>query len=366
MGELQTVWGVLPSAYLFLAGVAAGTFFVSAVALLAAPQRYGRVANRGFLGALVLLGVGLLCLVAETEKPLRALLLPISFTNAGSWMTIGAWLLLATTAVYAAAGALSLPRLWRAGTAGSVGSDGLAGGVSRAARSSRLLRAGAEGVAGSDNPIGGVSRAVRVFAALGAVLSVGVAAYSAVLLMAAGSVPLWNNPVLVAVFLASAASMGVAVVSALVRCSGLREPSVLRVALVAAPLVELAAVAAFLATSSAGDATQQHSFNLIVTGTLAAAFWVGAIAVGIAAPTVLALAEILIGRLRPAAMQESSDRNERAGSGSGSGSARMVGIVSCACSLMGAFALRSVIVAAGVHASLTVPIAAAAAVGLTL
>ena len=339
MGELQTVWGVLPAAYLFLAGAAAGTFFVSAVALLAAPQHYGRVANRGFLGAFVLLCVGLLCLVAETEKPLRALLLPISFTNTGSWMTIGAWLLLATTAVYAAAGALSLPRFWRAGAAGSAGSDGLAGGV---------------------------FLAVRVLAAVGAVLSVGVAAYSAVLLMAAGSVPLWNNPVLVAVFLASAASMGVAVVSALVRCSGLREPSVLRVALVAAPLVELAAVAAFLATSSAGDATQQHSFDLIVTGPLAVAFWVGAIAVGIAAPAVLALAEILIGRLRPAAMQESSDRNERTGSGTGSGSARVVAIVSCACSLMGAFALRSVIVAAGVHASLVVPIAAAAAAGLTL
>ena len=339
MGELQTVWGVLPAAYLFLAGAAAGTFFVSAVALLVVPQHYGRVANRGFLGAFVLLCVGLLCLVAETEKPLRALLLPISFTNTGSWMTIGAWLLLATTAVYAATGALSLPRFWRAGAAGSAGSDGLAGGV---------------------------FLAVRVLAAVGAVLSVGVAAYSAVLLMAAGSVPLWNNPVLVAVFLASAASMGVAVVSALVRCSGLREPSVLRVALVAAPLVELAAVAAFLATSSAGDATQQHSFNLIVTGPLAAAFWVGAIAVGIAAPAVLALAEILIGRLRPAAMQESSDRNERAGSGSGSGAARVVSIVSCACSLMGAFALRSVIVAAGVHASLVVPIAAAAAAGLTL
>ena len=335
MGELQTVWGVLPAAYLFLAGAAAGTFFVSAVALLAAPQHYGRVANRGFLGAFVLLCVGLLCLVAETEKPLRALLLPISFTNTGSWMTIGAWLLLATTAVYAATGALSLPRFWRAGAAGSAGSDGLAGGV---------------------------FLAVRVLAAVGAVLSVGVAAYSAVLLMAAGSVPLWNNPVLVAVFLASAASMGVAVVSALVRCSGLREPSVLRVALVAAPLVELAAVAAFLATSSAGDATQQHSFNVIVTGPLAAAFWVGAIAVGIAAPAVLALAEILIGRLRPAAMQESSDRNER----TGSGAARVVSIVSCACSLMGAFALRSVIVAAGVHASLVVPIAAAAAAGLTL
>ncbi len=335
MGELQTVWGVLPSAYLFLAGAAAGTFFVSAVALLAVPQRCGRVANRGFLGALVLLCVGLLCLVAETEKPLRALLLPISFTNTGSWMTIGAWLLLATTVVYAAAGALSLPRLRRAGAAGSVGSDGLAGGV---------------------------SRAVRVLAAVGAVLSVGVAAYSAVLLMAAGSVPLWNNPVLVAVFLASAASMGVAVVSAVVRCSGLREPFALRVALVATPLVELAVVAAFLATSSAGDATQQHSFELIVTGPLAVAFWVGAIAVGIALPVVLALAEILVGHLRVPARQETPGCKELVVSGS----ARIVGIVSCACSLVGAFALRSVIVAAGVHASLAVPIAAAAAAGLTL
>ncbi len=339
MGELQTVWGVLPSAYLFLAGAAAGTFFVSAVAVLAVPRRYGRVVNAGFLTALVLLGVGLLCLVAETEKPLRALLLPISFTNTGSWMTIGAlllpisftnmgswmtigaWLLLVTMAVYAAAGVLSLPR-FRAGDA------------------------------------------VRALAAVGAVLSVGVAAYSAVLLMAAGSVPLWNDPVLIAVFLASAASMGVAIVSALLRVLGSRDPFALRVALMAAPLVELAVIAAFLAATSAGDATQQRSFELIATGPLAALFWAGAIVVGIVVPAVLAIAENLAERFRQSKPGAGADGDARGGGPSRAGQA--IAVAACVCALAGAFSLRYVIVSAGIHASLIVPIATAAAAGLTL
>lgn len=337
MDELQTVWGVLPALYLFLAGAAAGTFFVSAVLQIVNDKRYARVSCAGFMAALALLGVGLLCLVAETEKPLRALLLPVSFTNTGSWMTIGAWLLLAALLVFAAAGALSLPCV-RA----HVGARG--GGILRAA------------------------------SAVGAVLSVGVAAYSAMLLMAAPAVPLWSSPVLVAVFLASAASMGVAIVSGIVRWAGARresgsakeqsEPFALRVALVAAPLVELCAVVAFLGATAAGDATQQRSFGLIAAGPLAVEFWIGAVAVGIVVPVVIAVAEGAGGWLSArcsggGSLPDAAGRHRAL-------ILRIAAAASCACSLAGAFCLRSVIVAAGVHAALAFPVASAAAAGLTL
>ncbi len=329
MEELQTVWGTLPALYLFLAGAAAGTFFASAMLEVANPRRYGRIASVGFALALVLLAVGLLCLVAETEKPWRAMLLPLSFTNTSSWMTIGAWLLFAAFVVYAAAGALSVPRV-------------------RALIGDRA------------------NAALRALSVAGAVLSVGVAAYSAALLMAAPAVPLWSSPTLVAVFLASAASMGVAIVSAIVRWAASRaeegsagepEPLALRIALVAAPVVELCAVAAFLYATFAGTSTQQHSFELITTGPLAARFWVGAIAIGIVAPAVVAVAEAAAGRVRKreAAAEAVRERSAVAHPAPRSAS-RIAAAISCACSLVGAFCLRSVIVAAGVHASLVVPV----------
>lgn len=349
MDELQTVWGTLPALYLFLAGAAAGTFFVSAVLQVANSRRYGRVACVGFVLALALLAAGLLCLVAETEKPWRAILLPLSFTNASSWMTIGAWLLLAAFAVYAAAGALSAARVR----------------VLAAARGDAVL---------------------RVLSIAGAALSVGVAAYSAMLLMAAPAVPLWSNPILVAVFLASAASMGVAVVSLIVRWEAARdgwkathadqalegeaaesaeggsasagrvcEPVALRVALVAAPVIELCAVAAFLYATGCGSSTQQRSFELIASGPLAVRFWLGAIAIGMAVPGIIAFAEAVLGRVR-----------EKNSAAHWCPAALCAGALSCVCSLAGAFCLRSVIVAAGVHASLVFPVATAAAAGLTL
>ena len=346
MDELQTVWGVLPALYLFLAGAAAGTFFVSAVLQIANDKRYGRVSCVGFIASLGLLGAGLSCLVAETEKPLRALLLPVSFTNIGSWMTIGAWLLLAASLVFAAAGALSLPRI-------------------------RVVAGDCGGAA------------LRAASAVGSVLAVGVAAYSAMLLMAAPAVPLWSSPVLVAVFLASAASMGVAIVSGIVRCVGVRddsedagprEPVALRVALVAAPLVELCAVAAFLGATAAGGETQQRSFGLITTGPLATEFWVGAVVVGIVVPAIIAAAEGVGGWLkgrRGAGLAREGVLPTEGASGRKAAGARLVALriaagASCACSLVGAFCLRSVIVAAGVHAALAFPVATAAAAGLTL
>ncbi len=319
MEELQTVWGTLPAQYLFLAGAAAGTFFASAVLEVANPRRYGRIASVGFALALVLLAVGLLCLVAETEKPWRAMLLPLSFTNTSSWMTIGAWLLLAAFVAYAVAGALSVPRV--------------------------RVRLGDR-----------ANATLRVLSVAGAVLSVGVAAYSAALLMAAPAVPLWSSPTLVSVFLASAASMGVAIVSVIVRWAASRaeegsagepEPLALRIALVAAPVVELCAVAAFLYATFGGTSTQQCSFELITAGPLAAQFWVGAIAIGIVAPAVVAVAEAVAGAVRKrSAVAHPAPRS----------ASRVAAAISCACSLAGAFCLRSVIVAAGVHASLVIPI----------
>lgn len=60
------------------------------------------------------LAVGLFCLVIEVEKPLQAMMMWRSFVNFSSWMTIGAWLLFASIAVFFLSAFFSTPRLVKA------------------------------------------------------------------------------------------------------------------------------------------------------------------------------------------------------------------------------------------------------------
>ena len=306
MAELQTVWGVLPALYLFLAGLAAGTFFACGVLQLARPQASRLTCVAGSWAAVTALAVGLVCLVAETEKPLAAINLFAAFTNFGSWMTIGAWLLLVAFLVYAAHAVLVTPQVQKHVGRGAASAD-------------------------------------RVLVIVGMVLSVGVAAYSAVLLMAAPAIPLWENPLIIAVFLASAADMGVACTAA---CHKVAMPGAhrgLSGAALAAALVEAVAIAAFLATSAVGDATQQQSAQLIVSGPLALLFWGCVVVLGIAVPVVLTITELVAGK--------HSDVSAQSGL-----RGAVLPVASAACALVGGYSLRSVVLAAGIHAAVAIPL----------
>ncbi|MFP4530039.1 MAG: NrfD/PsrC family molybdoenzyme membrane anchor subunit [Halodesulfurarchaeum sp.] len=109
-------WGVFIATYLFLGGVAGGAFLTSTWAsfmksLLGTEQFLSKfllgemqdpdhsyacceTARWGSLIALLAIGIGSLALLSHLGAPLRALTFAWNFTNYGSWMVIGTWLII--------------------------------------------------------------------------------------------------------------------------------------------------------------------------------------------------------------------------------------------------------------------------------
>lgn len=181
MGEfaLQSSWGVLVALYLFLGGLAGGTALVSGVLRLRHGERYGRVVRFGAWAATALLIVGVLCLLAETTMPLRAMQLWRAFTNPASWMTIGAWLLVAAIVTFGLFALASTPVV------------------------SAVLFKGNAQAAG---------KVQRVLAVLSAVLGCCVALYTGILIGVLVNHPLWNTPLIPVLFAVSAWDTGIALV----------------------------------------------------------------------------------------------------------------------------------------------------------
>lgn len=314
MAELQTVWGWLPAIYLFLAGLSAGTFLAVAVLRLAKPGRFERTAMRGAWVAVILLAVGLVALLLETEKPLQALVMFTSFTNFSSWMTIGAWLLLLAFIVFLVNALLVTPKV-----GGKVGA--------------------------------GVKTAFNI---IGAVLAVCVALYSAVLLGAAPAVPLWSSWLLPLLFLASAVDTGVALTLLLVLCDPDKtdNPQVagaFEKAVCAAVVVEAVILVAFILTSLSAGSTQAYSASILTGGAMAVPFWVCVVVLGLTVPLVVALVSVLMGRKDKTA-----------------GAPFAATVAGGACSLVGGLALRYVVLAAGTHAAVIAPVAIQAMQGVQL
>lgn len=178
MGDiaLQTSWGVQIALYLFLGGLAGGTALVTGIVRLKWGEQFKGLACFGAWASVLLLIAGVLCLVTEVTMPLRAMQLWVAFTNPASWMTIGAWLLVA-----------------------GIVATGLFALASTPAIANKVLgqKAGA---------------AQRVLAAISAVLGTCIAIYTGILLCVLVNHPLWNTPLLPVLFTVSALDTGIALV----------------------------------------------------------------------------------------------------------------------------------------------------------
>ena len=93
--EVQTAWQGLLPLYLFLGGLGGSTLALAAWLDVLAPKRYRRTVRPCAWSALLFLILGVIILLADTGTPFRALLLWNSFSNPTSWLTIGAWTLAA-------------------------------------------------------------------------------------------------------------------------------------------------------------------------------------------------------------------------------------------------------------------------------
>ncbi len=311
MAEMQTVWTWLPAIYLFLAGLSAGTFLAIAVLRFWKPGRFQQTGTIGAWAAVVLLAIGLLCLVAETEKPLQAMILFTSFVNFGSWMTIGAWLLLATFIVWLVYAVLVTPKL-----VGEKVGEG----------------------------------AKKALATIGGVLAVCVALYAAVLLSAAPAMALWNTMLLPVLFLVSAIDTGLALIAILLAIGPDKAEAHelmpwIEKGVCVMVVLELIVLAAFIMMAASGtDVAAAFSAEQIVEGSLALPFWLLVVAVGLVAPLAVAIAGVF------------SKKNI----------AVPVSVAGAVCALVGGLTLRYVILAAGATAAMIAPTLVGAIMGVAL
>ena len=330
--ELQTIWSWQPALYLFLGGMGAGAFVMAAVLFLIDRTRHRLIVCVSMWAALASLAVGLLLLLSELVTPLRGLLMWQSFGHFTSWMTYGAWGAFAAMAVFAVSALLAtrpvgvwLAKKWK-------------WFEKRGVALRRVLAV-----------IGVALR--RVLAVIGIVLGAFVAVYTGMLLMAAGSVPLWSTPLLPALFTVSAFDTGVALVElvalALSKKDALAPKArvLMERIVVVLVLVEIAVLAAFFAVMLGGDvqtavgATAAASATLLLTGDLAACFWALVAACGLAMPLAMAVAGLVLhkrGKKKPGMKQHG-------------GALMAAGAVGA---LIGGCALRFLILAAGMHADL--------------
>lgn len=340
--ELQTIWGWQPALYLFLGGMGAGAFVAAAYLFLKNPERHRRVVAIASWAAVGCLVVGLLCLLSELTAPARGLLLWQSFSNFTSWMTFGAWIVVAALVCIGIIALLTTEAIARA------------------------LESFWPGFAKLRFAVG------KVFAALGLICSLGVAVYTGLLLMSAPGVPLWNTWLLPCLFTVSALDTGVALVEVISmanrRVAPLEDSAcrVLERAVVVLVISEICVLIAFFALAFTGgvgafgnasvDTVGAESAELLVLGGLAPWFWGLVFAAGLVCPLIAAIAGLASHHSSPsAAAAEPSpsvagpgglDGGAIAASSSG-GALPWVGALGA---IAGGCALRFLVVMAGLHA----------------
>lgn len=337
MVELQTVWGWQPALYLFLGGMGAGAFIMAAILQLRGKGSCRKIVAISLWAAVICLVVGLLCLVLELTNPVRGMMLWQSFSHFTSWMTFGAWIVFAAVVVF--------------GLAALCATDATAALIARVWKGFPEKR----------------EHALNVLSVAGMLLGACVAVYTGILLMSAPGVPLWNTPLLPALFTVSALDTGIALVEIVVGTQARKEhvPRPLHVfmnaSVVCLVLIEAIVLAALLLSMASGSgaegswaATGACSAELLASSTLAPFFWVLVVVCGLALPLAAAAFGLVRQKRAGDKVEDGDEDASRAGTtlvaaavASGSGKVTLVGAVGA---LVGGCALRFLIVMAGIHA----------------
>lgn len=270
---LQEIWGWQPALYLFLGGMGAGAFIAAAALYLMDKAHLAKSICVSMWAALASLAIGLLLLLSELVFPVRGLMMWQSFSQFGSWMTLGAWGAFCAMAVFFVSALLATPPI--------------AAKLSEKWKFYATLR--------------------KVLAIVGICLGLFVAFYTGMLLYSVPGVPLWNTLLLPCLFTVSALDTGVAlveIITVIVTKAAKEEiperaRKVLERAVVVLVVVELVVVAVFVAVMMGADqatsagATAVLSANQLVSGVLAPYFWGMVIVIGLLLPLVAAAAGLI-------------------------------------------------------------------------
>ena len=274
MAELQSVWGWQPALYLFLGGMGAGAFVVAALLYFLDRQSNRKTICIASWAATACLVAGLLLLLSElTNLSTEQWVKPVS-------------------------------KKWK--------------GYPKARNRMR-----------------------SVLAVVGIALGLCVAMYTGILLMSVPGVPLWNTLLLPCLFTVSALDTGAALVEIVAVAPkravlSNKTHRLLEASVVVLVVLEVAVLAAFLATMQGSDlttatgATAAASVRLLAQGMLAPFFWLLVGACGLGIPLAMAIAGMVLRKRRK--------------------SGRTVMLVGAAGALVGGCALRVLVLMAGLHA----------------
>jgi len=265
-------WGMLIVNYLFLGGLSAGLFFVSALATYL-PQReetsYSRIARYGALMAPWPVAFGSLLLIVDLGNAIRFYKLFLHF-RWQSPMSLGSWLLLVFTLI-----ALAYFWTW----------------LPESARSAAVARLGRPRWLDRD-----LSTSRPLLAAAGFPICIGVAIYTGVLLGTVQARPFWNTNLVAQLFLFSALSTGcAALVLALSTSRQLLDAAQIRFLYtldICLIVLELFIALPYILHGELSVEAVRSSLALILGGPYTFLFWVLFLGTGLLVPLVMEIVEV--------------------------------------------------------------------------
>ncbi len=326
-------WSWVIAVYLFVAGVSAGAFFLSACAYFIGENKYGPIVKTGAYIAPFPLIFGVLCLIYDLERPHLFWKLLFSI-QPGSVMWIGTWILVLFSIFSFIHLYIWLPEKFDLSKIIS-GVPGLSKRFS----------------AGRINPFEALARFLRkelftrhkrLVAGLGIFLSLCVGIYTGVLLGVLNARPFWNSPLLPLVFLLSALKTGTASISLAGYFSGRsrgfaqeeEKGCIFFVQVIDFILMILFLIAIFLYIFGfyGSSANYAKAIKLIMGGEFTFSFWVLALGLGTLFPLGFVAYELI-----PHFNQNAKSRNHNSW---------LFGLATVSV-LVGGFVLRYVVVYAG-------------------
>jgi formate-dependent nitrite reductase membrane component NrfD len=250
-------WPFLIDIYFFLGGLAGGAFVIATVASLFNARENRDVARVGYYLALLALLPCPIILIVDLGVPSRFLNM-ITFFNAKSPMSMGAWALLGFSAAAGLAALLTL--LEDMGRARDV------------------------------------SKVKLIVSLIGSFFGFFLAAYPGVLIGATAR-PLWiEGHALGALFLAvgaSSAAAAIALILMLLRSRPQLLVARLNLMILVTLIVQILAVAIFvLSVRASGSVSALQALNTLLSGSYGLTFWLGAVVVGAVVPLALGLLSI--------------------------------------------------------------------------
>ncbi len=302
-GEIYWNWTV--AVYLFVAGVSAGAFAISALAYFFGEEKYEKITRIGAYIAPFPVIFGILCLIYDLERPhlFWKLLLTI---QPNSVMSLGSWLLVIFSALTFIHFYLWLPERYDLAEL----MNRLPGKWDRIKpirwlKSNKTLR---------EFRRKNLTRNRGLVAGWGIPVSMGVGIYTGVLLGALNARPFWNNPMLPFLFLLSAMKTGTAAIcfaGCFLNGSGKMtkeemETNKFMIHTIDFTLMVFSVIAVFLFVLGlyVSPRSSVEAAHLIMGGEFTLPFWVIAVGIGILVPMSLETYELIPHFIKRAHLRE--------------------------------------------------------------